>query len=90
MRAEILQHYGPNCACCGEETDRFLTIDHKGGGGNQHKRECDSQGKPRGGAMYYLAIIKAGFPDDLQILCFNCNLGRQMNKGICPHKDPLP
>lgn len=33
-----------------------------------------------------LAIITAGFPPEYQIQCFNCNLGRARNGGVCPHQ----
>lgn len=36
--------------------------------------------------MYRWAILN-GFPDELQLLCFNCNCGRQRNGGVCPHVD---
>ena len=31
--------------------------------------------------------ISRNFPDFLQILCFNCNCGRNRNGGICPHME---
>jgi hypothetical protein len=44
-------------------------------GGNPPKCACCSE-----------LIIKTGFPDGYQVLCMNCNWGKRMNKGICPHK----
>lgn len=29
------------------------------------------------------------YPKDIQILCYNCNLGREKNGGICPHQQPI-
>jgi hypothetical protein len=26
-----------------------------------------------------------GFPAGFQVLCFNCNQGRRLNHGVCPH-----
>jgi hypothetical protein len=32
-------------------------------------------------------IIKSGFPNSFQILCYNCNNGKRMNRGVCPHQE---
>jgi hypothetical protein len=30
--------------------------------------------------------VKQGFPDGFQTLCFNCNVGKYKNGGVCPHQ----
>lgn len=77
----VLDHYGPRCACCGEENLLFLTVDHINNDGAEHRRK----GTGKVSLAFYRWIIKNDFPDDLRILCFNCNCGRQRNGGICPH-----
>lgn len=78
IRAEIVEAYGSECACCGESEARFLTIDHINNDGAKHRREI--------GAAIYLWLKKNGFPKNgFQLLCCNCNFGRQFNGGICPH-----
>lgn len=77
IRREILDHYGARCACCGETTDAFLTIDHINNDGRLHRRR-------HSGGAFYSAIIRLGFPKDLQILCWNCNLAKALY-GSCPH-----
>ena len=72
--------YGSRCVCCGEDNLGFLSIDHINGGGRAHRKEVG------GGVQLWRLIIKAGFPVDYQLLCYNCNLGRYHNGGICPHK----
>ncbi len=84
-RAIVFNHYGMACACCGESNYRFLSLDHINGGGNENRRDTGTTG----GSNFYSYVIKAGFPDDLQTLCFNCNLGRHHNGGICPHKEGI-
>lgn len=79
---EILDNYGYKCACCGETEPMFLTVDHRFGTGNKHRREVR-----RTSNEWYKAVIEEGFPDCYQILCFNCNLGRERNKGVCPHME---
>lgn len=79
-RKQILDHYGPLCACCGEKDDLFLSIDHVNNDGYKER-------KTKGGQSDNMCqkIIKNGFPNTYQILCFNCNLGKARNGGICPH-----
>ena len=79
QRARVLEAYGGVCTCCGESNFGFLSVDHVNGGGREHRKTAG------GGAMLYLDIIRRGFPGDFTILCFNCNLGRAYNGGICPH-----
>ena len=60
---------------------RFLTVDHVNGDG------AAKRAMHRTGNSFYRWIIRNGFPADFQVLCFNCNIGRAMNGGICPHKE---
>jgi len=73
----------PGCACCGEGTIGFLTIDHIHGGGNAHRREVG------GGGNLLVWLKKQGYPEGFQVLCFNCNAGRYWNGGACPHLDDV-
>ena len=78
----VLKHYGgdiPKCKCCEETELMFLTIDHINGGGRKHRIETKNYGLKRW-------IIKNKFPKEFQILCMNCNLGKHLNNGLCPHK----
>lgn len=85
---KIRVHYGNKCSCCGEENKLFLTIDHINNDGYK-LRPRNNKGKTKAlfSHHYYKDIIKHNFPTDLQLLCWNCNCGRQRNKGICPHKN---
>jgi hypothetical protein len=58
-------------------TPEFLEIDHIDNNGAKHRKEVGSH------MMEW--IIKNDFPEDLQIMCANCNRGRA-KFGICPHK----
>lgn len=78
----ILNHYGWRCNCCPETNIMFLTADHKDNDGYSDVRES---GTRYSGKALYKKIIDEGFPDTYQILCFNCNLGKQRNNGVCPH-----
>lgn len=78
----VFDHYGNKCACCAETNFLFLTIDHINNDGNVHRHP---NGQKISGVLLYSKIKNAGFPDTYQILCMNCNFGKRMNNGICPH-----
>jgi len=88
LRDQIFQKYGGyRCTCCGETESRFLTIDHVNGGGNKHRRAI-------GIGRFYYWLRDNNFPAGFQVLCYNCNLGKSQNGGVCPHHarkyEPLP
>ena len=70
----------PACTCCGETTPLFLALDHIDGGGHRHRMET-------GGGGFYVWLRKNNYPEGFRLLCHNCNLGRQLNGGTCPHME---
>lgn len=83
-KREVLTYYGNGklaCICCGENMYEFLTIDHINNNGSQQRKIVR-----RTGHNLYRYLIKSKYPLGYQTLCFNCNSGKQVNKGICPHK----
>ncbi len=74
----IFEHYGKQCACCSESNLFFLSLDHINGGGTKHRSKIAGK--------FYNWIIQHNFPSGYQTLCFNCNWGKHINGGICPHK----
>jgi hypothetical protein len=85
-RKAVFDHYGRECACCNESHPVFLTIDHVGGGGAEHRRELNYN-NPRVGGSHttYRWLVDQGFPDGFQTLCFNCNYAKH-RLGECPHR----
>lgn len=83
-RKTVFDHYGRKCNCCGEINEKFLTIDHVNNDGNLDKTPS---GKKITGSDLCLKIIRENFPDTYQILCYNCNCGKRVNNGSCPHND---
>ena len=80
-RNAVINHFsnGSNsCACCGENNVKFLTISHKNNDGAKHRRE--------GFSLYRL--IKNNYKTDYELIieCYNCNLSRSRNGGVCPHE----
>jgi len=83
---KVYEYYGgAKCSCCGETQFLFLSIDHINNNGAEHRREL-KHGKYTTGVAMARWLIANNYPDGFQILCMNCNLGKQRNGGICPHK----
>lgn len=79
QKLQVFQHYGGAiCSCCAVIGLEFLSLDHVNNNGN---KDPDSGGK------LYRRLIKENFPPGFRVLCHNCNLGRHINGGVCPHKD---
>ena len=82
LRTEVLSHYGgspPKCVCCGEATEKFLSIDHVNGGGREHRRRMRA-------SSIYEGLRKEGLPGGFQVLCYNCNCAKGFY-GTCPHEE---
>lgn len=80
-----IEHYSKGtmkCMCCGENIYEFLTIDHINGGGRKHRTEIKG--------TIYKWLVDNNFPDGFQVLCYNCNSGKRVNNGVCPHKTLNP
>lgn len=82
LRQYVLDHYGNKCACCGETIQMFLSVDHVDNNGVEHSLK---EGV-RGGHDMYRWLMINDFPDGFQLLCRNCNWGKHVNGGVCPHK----
>lgn len=85
-RRMVLEAYGNACACCGEKRERFLCIDHIFSDGAQHRQKLSNMSICK-------FLIRNDFPKDkFQILCYNCNSGRDKNlvcRGVCPHEEEI-
>jgi hypothetical protein len=89
-KKECFNAYGGKCVCCGESNLVFLTIDHKYGGGNEHRRQLANDFSRKGlkifaGTRMYRWLRTQGWPAEFQILCWNCNMAKRGNSE-CPHK----
>lgn len=83
LKLDFLAAYGGKCACCGEDDPRFLSLDHVKDDGNEHRKTTTCQ-------QIYRIARNEGYPRDrYQPLCFNCNMGKSTNGGVCPHKSGL-
>jgi hypothetical protein len=80
----VMNAYGNACACCGETTPKFLTIDHIHNDGASARKE---KLHPKDSYGFYRWLVKNKFPKEFQILCMNCNFGKSRNNGVCPHQE---
>tara|TARA_R110000824_G_scaffold82504_3_gene206832 strand:- start:400 stop:1059 length:660 start_codon:yes stop_codon:yes gene_type:complete len=76
LQKELYDLLGNKCACCGEEDEMYLEIDHVNNDGSQHRK----QRKQTGGPKMYLDYLKDN-PNGLQLLCTNCNKAKSRNGG---------
>lgn len=89
LKELTLSKYGSVCGCCGEADSTFLSIDHINNDGAQHRRELESE-NVSSGESFYRWLRRQDWPKGYQTLCFNCNHGRFINGGICPHEEIRP
>jgi hypothetical protein len=80
-RDELIEAYGGKCACadCPETNPAFLTLEHVGGTGKQHREQV--------GSHAYADLRRRGYPQEgFTLLCWNCNA---MTRGgqRCPHEE---
>jgi hypothetical protein len=84
QRLTCLTHYSNGtlrCACCREQGLHFLCIDHVNNDGAEHRRSI-------GGAVgntFFAWLVRHNFPEGFQVLCYNCNNGKRVHDGVCPH-----
>lgn len=84
MKHDVLAHYSggePRCACCGEKTIEFLSIDHVHGGGKKHFKKLGRIGTP-----FYQWLKLKNYPKGYGVLCLNCNFAKG-HYGKCPHQN---
>lgn len=55
-------------------------IDHVNNDGYEHRKKIPA------GMIFYKWLIDNDYPSSMQLLCANCNYGKRLNKGECPHK----
>lgn len=84
LKLKAIEVFGGKCACCGEAGIEFLTIDHVNNDGNEHRKVVKHVA-----FGIYGWLEREGYPKDgLQLLCWNCNMAKRANNGVCPHQTP--
>lgn len=69
------------CACCGEAEEAFLQLDHVENDGHLDRKAHKTSAK------LFAVLKRLVWPRGrYQLLCANCNFGKLMNGGVCPHQ----
>jgi hypothetical protein len=63
---------GPVCSGCGHTDARVLTIDHREGGGTEHRRKV---------GPYKILRDVVAHPEKYQVLCWNCQFLKKLENG---------
>lgn len=85
-KVEVFTAYGGAvCRCCGEKEFKFLSLDHIYNDGHVERKLMKER---CAGSTMYEMLRRNGFPnkDRYQVLCMNCNFGKKLNNGVCPHQ----
>jgi hypothetical protein len=86
VRDQVFNAYGGyKCVCCGETEPKFLTLDHIDNDGGKFRKEMLGK-RTHAGYHTYRWLLKHGCPPTVQVMCMNCQHGKLMNNGICPHQ----
>lgn len=86
VRDAVFAAYGGyKCVCCGETEPTFLTLDHINNDGGEFRKTVLGK-RTMAGFHTYRWLLRNGCPPVVQVLCMNCQHGKLMNKGVCPHQ----
>lgn len=81
LKLTAITKFGGRCVCCGETGIEFLTIDHINNDGAEHRRQIKTA------FGIYGWLERNNWPTQgLQLLCWNCNMAKRTNNGVCPHQ----
>lgn len=84
LRSQVIQAYGGRCACCGENNEIFLAIDHINNDGATERKLLYGSQAGSSSTRFYRLLRRRGYPNGYQVLCWNCNWAK--HRGGCPHK----
>lgn len=76
IKQQVFEYYGGCCKVCNEKNFNKLSLDHINGNGRQHRKEVLGTDS---GSAFYKWVLK-NKPDNIRILCFNCNCKVYMTK----------
>lgn len=86
VRDKVFKAYGGyTCVCCGETEPLSLTLDHINNDGGEFRKKVLGK-RTHAGYHTYRWLLKNGCPPTVQVMCMNCQHGKLMNNGVCPHQ----
>ena len=81
LRRQLIEKYGGACACCGIAGFAFLCLDHVFNDGNVERKYVSRSHT----VLYRWLLHQKGINPRYQLLCWNCNMAKYHNGGVCPH-----
>ena len=72
-RLDLVEAYGGKCVECDIDDPDVLVLDHINDDGAEHRKRVGNQN-------VYTDLIKRGYPDEVQLLCANCNLRKERRR----------
>ena len=72
----VLTNGEGTCRWCGQGDQDVLTIDHINNDGAEHRKAFG--GRVFGGRALYNWLVKNDYPEGFQVLCFNCNVKKEI------------
>ena len=80
IRTQLVQNYGGKCSCCLLTDIDILCFDHIAGGGTKLRDStCNGSG------LLIKYIRDNNIPNNIRLLCHNCNQSAGQNSGVCKH-----
>ena len=86
LKAEVYAAYGGRCKHCGDTRLSHLCIDHVNDDGYLDRTPG---GTRRTGTVLWRRVKREGFPATYQLLCFGCNLTKQVKPEVVSNSVPL-
>ena len=77
IRLECIEHYGGKCVVCGDNNPKHLVFDHINNDGNIQRKTVPAARFPR-------FLKREGYPDYIQLLCWNHNMERCFYNTMTP------
>ncbi len=74
IRELVISHLGGKCEFCGASILMFLTVDHKNGDGNEHRRMVKNRYICL--ELYRRLLVGDDIRAEFRVLCWNCNSAR--------------
>lgn len=75
LKAKLFEMYGYECAICGFEDTRALTLDHIKGNGNKERARLGERG-------VYRRAVERHRPTEYRTLCMNCQFIERSKSGV--------
>lgn len=84
LKYSAISHYSNGSMCCAHcgysENIDALCLDHINNNGAEHRKELGCSSRGCAGTTIYERLKAKGWMDGLQVLCFNCNTIKELER----------